>query len=317
MLQWTGKKFQGKKMTDKSSIVEVLNAQNIEIKSVSGNRITVLVDGNRLDVINKLTASMENLGAQYDKNVPGSSIGGIRIGSIVILVKAKGKTGGLDVESAAIRTLQEAMTTAMVASGGPINIKVGNKTVRGCVGVEKTAGTPKSDFHIVNENGKPVIFISHKKGSKPTDFQQWSGMTEEKIINHSETKSFIAHCQAIFGKKMPSGTSIYKKIVESNLKMMSVFGVDYGGSSGINNVDVLIQGDPGLEKLGGNDFWRLTATANIHYNGDLPQGGFDPVMTLIYKGDRSQFGIQGARASIYPIAGRRMISLEDYIKKKK
>ena len=65
MLQWTGKKFQGKKMTDKSSIVEVLNAQNIEIKSVSGNRITVLVDGNRLDVINKLTASMENLSFQF------------------------------------------------------------------------------------------------------------------------------------------------------------------------------------------------------------------------------------------------------------
>lgn len=304
-------------MTDKNTVITVLENEKIEIKKVEGNKITVLVDGDRFEAIAKLTDIMQNIEAKYDKNISGSSIGGIRVGSAIILIKTKGKTSGLDVESAAIKTLQEAIINAMVASGRAINIKVGNQTVRGCVGVEKTEGTPKSDFHIVNEAGKPIIYISHKKGSKPTDFQQWSGMTEEKIFNHPDTKTFIAECQSIFGKKMPTGTSIYKKITKTNLKMMSVFGVDYGKSSGINNVDVLIQGDPGLKKIPGNDLWQLTATGNIHYNGDLPHGGFDPVLTLIYKGDRGQFGIQGARTGISPIAGRKMTSLENYVKNKK
>ena len=305
-------------MYDTKSIATILKNNKFEIKSISGNKIIVLVDGDRLDVVDKLVNILSDLGAKYDRNVSGSSIGGVRVEKTIILVKTKGKTSGLDVESAAIKSLKEALVKARIASGGSINIKIKNKTIKDCYDVEKTNGTPKSDFHIVNSLGNPVIFISHKKGSRPNDFQQWSGMTEDKILEQDETQTFITECQAIFGKKIPPGTSIYKKIKNDELKMMSVFGVDYGQSqSGENNVDVLIQGNPGLKKIGPANLWELTATGNIHYNGDLPGGGFDPVLTLIYKGDRDQFNIKGARASIYPIAGRRMTSIEQYVKNKR
>ena len=304
-------------MYDTKSIATILKNNKFEIKSISGNKIIVLVDDDRLDVVDKLVNILSDLGAKYDRNVSDSSIGGVRVEKTVILVKTKGKTSGLDVESAAIKSLQEALIKARIASGGSINIKIKNKTIKDCYDVEKTNGTPKSDFHIVNSLGEPVIFISHKKGSRPNDFQQWSGMTEDEILKQDEIQTFITECQAIFGKKIPPGTSIYKKIKKDKLKMMSVFGVDYGKQSGVNNVDVLIQGDPGLKKAGPNNLWELTATGNIHYNGDLPHGGFDPVLTMIYKGDRDQFNIKGARASIYPIAGRRMISIEQYVKNKR
>lgn len=304
-------------MIDKDIILAVLKKNKFEIKGISGNKITILVDGDRLNVVDKLVKLLNSLGAKYEKNVSGSSIGGVVIQKTVILIKNKGKSAGLDVEAAAIRSLKEALTQAKISIGGPINIKIKNRVVKNCYDVEKTPGTPKSDFHIVDSSGKPVIFISHKKGSRPNDFQQWSGMTESEILKQKETQTFIAECQVLFGEKMPPGTSIYKKIKENKLKMMSVFGVDYGEKPGINNVDVLIQGDPGLKKAGSGNLWELTATGNIHYNGDLPGGGFDPVLTLIYKGDRDQFNIRGARASIYPVAGRRMTPIEQYAKSRR
>jgi hypothetical protein len=87
--------------------------------------------------------------------------------------------------------------------------------------------------------------------------------------------------------------------------MMSVFGVNAPNSKGghINSVDVLIQGDPGLKHITGNTF-ELTGTGHINYYGELPKAGFEPVLACIYKGDRDQLGIKGARFSIYPLAGR-------------
>ena len=302
-------------MTDIKEIVKILQQKKYKIRSQSGNKIIVEVNLDRFQAIKDLVSVLKSFDAKYDKNVSGSSIGGIKIDKVVILVKSIAKGASLDVEAAAIRTLQEAITQAMIVNGGPITIKVKNKRHNNCIGVQKTPGTPKSDFAIINSNKKPVIYISHKKGSRPNDFQQWSGMTEDDILNHPEVQDFISECKSLFGNKMPPGVSVYKKINSKELKTMSVFGVDYlTHRSGINNVDVLIQGDPGLKKVG--EHWELTTTGNIHYNGDLPEQGFDPVLTLIYKGDRNQFDIKGARASIYPIQGRKMVLIEEYAKRR-
>ena len=47
-------------------------------------------------------------------------------------------------------------------------------------------------------------------------------------------------------------------------------------------------------------------TYNVHLNGDELKGDFEPILTSIYKGDRDQFGIKGARFSIYPLGGRKI-----------
>lgn len=287
-------------------LADMLSKQGYKIKQKTGTSVIVLVAGNRLAGMKDLATKLHNLGAVMDPNAKGSSIGAVMIDKIKVLVKADGKTGGLDVESAAIDSLQNAINGAICHCGEPITIKMKHRTVSGIVGVEKTDGTPKSDFHLVDENDRAVVFISHKKGSKPNDFQQWGGMTEKEIAANKEVIQFAMECRAKIGDKIPSGMQIYKKIKEKDLKMMSVFGVNSLKSNGgnINSVDILIQGDPGLKHISGNTF-ELIGSGHINYYGDIPSGGFEPVMACIYKGDRDQFGIKGARFSIYPFAGRK------------
>lgn len=198
---------------------------------------------------------------------------------------------------------------ATVTSGGPITIKMPHRTVTGIIGVEKTSGTPKSDFHCIDKNKKPLLFISHKKGKSPTDFQQWSGLTENEIASHPLVNEFAVMVRSEYGKAMPSGESMAALIGNStdavNLKKMAVFGVDAPSKKwGVNCVDVLIQGDPGLDEVSKGVF-KFTATGHVHYYGDIPDEGFEPVLAVIYKGDRTNLDIKGARGSIYPKAGRK------------
>lgn len=285
-------------------LADLLSKQGIKIKSKTNTSIVVLVIGDRIAEMRKISGLLEHLGATIDSSLKGSSIGGIKVGRVKILVKADGKSGGLDVESVAIDDLNNAILAGMMYVGGPIKIKLKNKTVSGVSQVLKTAGTPKSDFHLADQNDKPLVHISHKKGSTPRDFQQWGGVTEKEILAHPEVQKFAEDCRKEFGTKIPNGESVYRKIQDKNLKMMSVFGVKFNsGYVDPQKVDVLLQGDPGIKHIS-NDVFELTATGHVNYHGDVPDGGFEPVLAMIYKGDRDQFGIKGARASIYPLQGR-------------
>ena len=285
-------------------ISELLKAKGYDIKSATKTSLTLMVSGNRLSEMEKVAGVLHDMGAKIDSSLKGSSIGGIVVGNVKILIKAAGKTGGLDVEAKAISDLEDAIAVAVIDNGGPISVRLGGKVVKGVAWVNKTAGTPKSDFHLCDVNQKPLIHISHKKGSKPNDFQQWGGLTEKEIVKHPEVQKFIKACQELYGSKIPNGESVFKVIKSKDLAMMSVFGVNYNaGGIDTNKVDVLIQGDPGLKKVK-EGVYELTGTGHVHYHGEVPTGGFTPVLACIYKGDRDQFDIKGARFSIYPRGGR-------------
>jgi hypothetical protein len=172
--------------------------KGVTIKSSTATSITLLVNGSRIEEMHRVAKFLAKLNAVVDSNLKGSSIGGIKVGNVKILIKGSGRTGGLDVESAAISTLESAVFAAIAETGGPIKIKLGNgQTIPKVSRVIKTAGTPKSDFHLADDNGKPLVHISHKKGKNPKDFQQWGGLTEERIKKHKETLLFITKCQAL------------------------------------------------------------------------------------------------------------------------
>lgn len=289
---------------DGIQLSDYLQTKGYSIKSKTNTSIVILVAGDRIKKMLELAEMLKGMGAVVDKNIKGSSIGGIVIGKVKILIKAAGRTGGLDVEMAAIADLEDAIMQAIMLTGGAIDVKLKDRVIKGVVGVEKTAGTPKSDFHLIDINNKALCHISHKKGSTPRDFQQWGGVTEMDIINHPEVEEFAKDCKILYGDKIPSGESVYKIIKDIHLARMSVFGVGYNrGVTNASRVDVLIQGDPGLKRLS-NGAFELTATGHIHYLADLPTGNFAPVLACIYKGDRDQLGIKGARFSIYPLGGR-------------
>lgn len=292
------------------TISEVLRTKGLNTTKITRTSLVVKTSENRISTLENILEYLSFASPIHDRFAKGSSIGAIIVGRVKILVKTDGKSDGLDAELQAINHLNECLFSAIASScGNPISIKLRDRIVDGVIGCVKTQGTPKSDFHLVDRNGKAVIHISHKKGTSPSDFQQWGGMTDSLIRRNQIVKDFIQEFQDIHGDSILPGESFARLIPDSKegnqLKLMSVYGVDApSGISGKNCVDVLIQGMPSLF-YSGEGLYELATTGHIHYFPDLPEDGFDPVLSIIYKGDRDNFGIFGARAAIYPRDGRR------------
>ena len=184
-----------------------------------------------------------------------------------------------------------------------IPLKVGTTTYQ--VGLcESTPGTPKCDFHFRGQNGY-VGHVSHKAGNGAKAFQQWSGTSqrvEPLIYNHPETQAFINTLKDRFPNGIPAATTVGRGIQDDNLKKMAVYGSGYGGPKGENNVDVTMQGVLNVQSRG--QYYELTCTGHKLNNGDRITGNYEPVFLAVYKGDRSDHGIKGARVIIQPIGGR-------------
>lgn len=230
----------------------------------------------------------------------------ITASNFIILVKPL-KGSPWNAENAAMDILRRSIHKAVLDRGDPISISLESKVVHGVVDVLKTEGFSKSDFFLCDYLKTPLIHISHKDGSSPKHFQQWSGITEEKIRKNPYVEDFIVKCKEIYGESIPSGQSAYMRIPNDPhgklLKMMAVYGIDYGNPyNSSNNVDIVIQGTPTLDSV--SDGVYKFSSPSIHHYGSTPSEEYEPVVSIIYKGDRSQFGIDGARFSIHPIGGR-------------
>jgi hypothetical protein len=218
----------------------------------------------------------------------------------------KGDRGGTIKEDRELESLNQQIDEAKKRLGSStIPVKVGNK-IYNVFRAESTPGTPKSDFHLIDNDGKEIVWISHKDGRGPKDFQQWGGISQNKeptIFLHPETQKFITELKSVYPTGLPPATSLYQKIKDKKLKMLSVYGNKYGSSQGQQNVSILLQGPIQLVKSGSN--YVLSAN-HVHYNGDsVDADGFEPVLMAIFKGDRSDAGIKGTRIVISPIAGRK------------
>jgi hypothetical protein len=219
--------------------------------------------------------------------------------------KPAGGGAGVGIEMREINSINSQMDEIRAKTGEKfVPIKVKTKTYR-AVKCVKTKGVPKSDFSILDENGNEIIWLSHKEGSSARDFQQWGGMTEANIQNHPEAQKFIKQIQEMFPDGIPNATTVAKKIKDNKLQKMSIYGVDYapGKTLGLQNVSVVLQGPVKLKKTG--KAWEFTAN-HAHENGEDITGDFEPVMMAIYKGDRSNFGVKGARFAIQPKGSRKV-----------
>jgi len=218
----------------------------------------------------------------------------------------KGDRSGVAKEDATLASLNKQILDAKKKEKiGTLPIRIGNKTYKATI-AESTPGTPKSDFHLLDSDGNEIIWISHKDGRGPRDFQQWGGISERSeptIFRHPETQKFIRDLKAMYPRGLPPATTLYRKIKDKKLKMLSVYGNMFGGALGQQNVSILLQGPIKLEKVGTS--YRMIAN-HVHLNGEsVDSGGFEPVLMAIYKGDRSDAGVPGTRIVISPIEGRK------------
>jgi hypothetical protein len=158
-----------------------------------------------------------------------------------------------------------------------------------------TPGIPKSDFHFIDDNMNEIAWISHKYGKNERRVHQYGGTSkriEPKVCEHIETQQFIQDCLNLFPNGIPNKTTIAKRIVCNNLKLLSIYGNEFGQSMSRQNVSVFIQGDINLMKR--NSVYVLSAN-HVHWNGDLLTGNYEPVFFATYKGDRSDHGLIGRK----------------------
>jgi len=178
-------------------------------------------------------------------------------------------------------------------------------------GAETTPGTPKSDFHLLDPNGKETVWISHKDGTTPRHFQQWSGVTRQagdKIFNHPEVQKFgqdlKQYLQDEFGvSNMVERQTFARKIQDINLQMYAVYGPDYGKKFGRNNVTIVLQGPIKLVNVG--NFYQLESNHTL-INGQKITGPYEPVLIARPSSGRQNLGVRGARIMIAPVEGRRI-----------
>ena len=304
--------------------LEILNILKLrgytcEISAKTRSHIIVKTDNpDRVAVLKELAnmfSIMSGVTASYNTDKPArSSVGYTKVDRTTILVKPI-KKAPTHYETTQINKLNAEISNILQQTGYDfITIKY-KRNLYNVVRVEKTPGTPKSDFHFIDKDGNQCLWISHKAGTRPTDFQQWSGMSdrvERTIYSHTEVQAFIKDLYALYPKRiMPNRESVMKVITNPKLKKMAVYGSGYTGTpnnEGINNVCYVLQGDVELKAVLGSDNLYTIEAFHKYENGDDITGDYTPVLAAIYKGDRPNFGIAGLRAGIFPVKSRTWIT---------
>lgn len=280
--------------------------KKFKIKDISSKRINLYVPSkSRMDIAIKIANNFEGTLAKEGSSA-GKPVVDLAFGVRIFVKPIPGSgIGGTAKEDAQLKSLQDQIEKALSEDDLlDIPIKIGKNIYR-VAGAASTPGTPKSDFHLLDSNGKEVVWISHKDGSTPKDFQQWSGMSERKekeIYDHRETQKFIKDVASMTGSVMPRATTLSRPIQDKRLMNLAVYGNEFGRGFSRQNVTLLLQGPVNLVKNKG--FYELTSN-HTSINGDPMKGGYEPVFMSIYKGDRSNFGIQGARFAIQPKQSRK------------
>ena len=288
---------------------EILNTSMV-FKSVDGNRV-----------------SFSNLQKTSEFGGKGSGF---------YVKKEEAARGQLDdLIKNAISSLPEGIDSIILnVYNGKNELLVSYDDVVGVATTGKVGGTdPKSDFEIVRKDNKPKVYISHKAGTTPKHFGQWSGVTTragKKIAEHSEVIEFIKDLKKTIGQQpdgsyvYPSGISYGKVIKDPELVKMSIYGQDYDAAAdgSQNNVDIVAQGlfelVPVKDVLTKDDkepqrIFALKANHLIARKNPEPDfsGGYQPTLVSRFATRRANYGIKHLRATIYPLGGRKVTMIDN------
>ena len=171
-------------------------------------------------------------------------------------------------------------------------------------------GTPKSDFSMINSSGQVVAEISHKKEGGPEAYQQYSGITEragasiaDDSLVEDALRLFVDRYSLITVEKLRFKFKIPWNKSGKLLMNRAIYGPDFGGAFGIDNVNFIGQGKPVLgpytkQTTNSHDncvkecgiVYELSFSSNISMNGDLSHfkgGGYEPYIIARYTGGRT------------------------------
>ena len=212
----------------------------------------------------------------------------------------KGAGSGTKVEDENLYLLKEKLHQLIDSEGGAIKVKIDGQTTYTVAGAETQAGMPKSDFNLTNEEGKPIVFISHKKaggkGASAKDFIRWSGYTmyaenPEVVAFNSAIKKFLIDNNL---DGLPNKTRFIAPIKDDKLTQALIYGPEFGGAFSKDNVNIIIQGEVSFEPQADGTY--LLTGEHVLTPPQVPTGEYAPYLTAAYRGDRQMFGIKNNEA---------------------
>lgn len=220
----------------------------------------------------------------------------------------KGSGSGTAAEDKYLSEFKELIRNTLVKDKvRTIKIKINGRIIE-CANIISTPQTtkraPKADFTLVDDKDNHVGWLSHKAGAKPTDFQQYGGLSDEAFSSNVEVKKFMSDMIKLYPSGLAKGISIKRKAKNKDVILKSVFGVEYGKQPGVQNVDEFHQGSMKLQKSG-NAYIIISTHKGV--NGDIPAGGgYDCIYFARYTSDRGanvagKF-IANARVGVFPSA---------------
>ncbi len=183
-------------LADLENRLKLLNYNNL--KRDSGRTISILTDGNRLEVLQLVEEGLRDIQAVYDPNKGSSSLGAVTVGQFTIKARPASKQGnfsaGIQNELLMIKLVKQ------YTAGGPINIRitdgVKNKLYKDIAGIEEmgrdTVGRKKADINLVTTSNQKIP-ISIKKDNAETwesADSYWASKAKD-IIDSLEQKNKI------------------------------------------------------------------------------------------------------------------------------
>lgn len=224
----------------------------------------------------------------------------------------KGQGSGTNAETMAMNYFNAKLNELLGQIDMPyIKLKINGREVKAAAMV-KTEGKyegkePKSDMTIVDVEGNPVAYISHKAGSSAKHYQQYGGLSYSIYANNREVNSFMKDVLKRVGEEgLVPGQSFYREVKDEQLMRQAIYGAEYGGKPGPNNVDEFHLGNMNLVKDGDG---YVINSVHMGTNGDLSSmtDGFTPVLFIRAqqkRGDARAAGVvvRNARVGIFPLA---------------
>tara|TARA_R110001632_G_scaffold35639_1_gene89866 strand:+ start:57 stop:1139 length:1083 start_codon:yes stop_codon:yes gene_type:complete len=283
-------------LIEKDLPVELTSGKKIELEFKDPAHIEFFRNGDLEKIKSIGGVSINSFPFFFEKGKPGNTITLNNLAKTPIFGgKGTGpENAGLRYEQIAISKLNSTIQEI----GEPIDIKLGETIYKDITEVVNVGGAPTADFAFVSNN-KPVIFISHKNGTTPKDFQQYSGF-KYLIEEYEEVRDFVkavAESTYYTDQALAPKTLLTRGIKEEDIKKKAVYGYEHGKESfSVNNCQALIQGDIWLESK--EDYYEINGT-KLFTTPNIPSDEYEPVFGVSYRSNMSSMGIQNARFGIY------------------
>ena len=169
-----------------------------KFKKDSSRTISILIEGNRIDALEKVEKNLEDMNAKYDPSKGSSSIGAVVADKFTIKARPASKQGkgsaGLGNEDAMINGIEQ------FTKGGPITVCItdGRKKYeyKNVIGVEEvgrdTTNRKKADVRLKIQGGKKIP-ISIKKDNAEIweSADSYYAPTAKRIVDREEARGTI------------------------------------------------------------------------------------------------------------------------------